>query len=350
MEMMTSRPPTTRRASSTKRAPHSRLKCTCEYQHRHSQYQVKQGRRHFGFQKLAEVGLGVWITWAGVPPPEAQAAPDLPKALTSLFKGGKSRFPNAIKFPRRQVNDDLAVACMRSLYATVEDMKIVNGGMGNYQKDFWVYRGGIQPEYLDIIAPLKPRVGDLTDPLYLDFISYAQFYVAAQTLAQAIKVDKSFQVEDSIYTTFEEKLGDSILTRLGLLPGSGGEEEGGEGVREKGIEISDVSGDARTVTDKVQACLNFLVKDGYALKANAELRSESDNTFQMDITLVGTTTLWGTEAIQNDSSSRDILPLGTSFDAYATKSLLKSLGCKNIACKLTTVDSKNILQEWTISK
>ena len=85
---------------------------------------------------------------------ESAFALDLPD-LAKLV-GGKTSKPGAIRIPRRQVNDQLAVACMRALYGTIEDLNIV--AMNEYQKEFWTFRQSQQPEYLQIIEPLKPRV------------------------------------------------------------------------------------------------------------------------------------------------------------------------------------------------
>ena len=252
----------------------------------------------------------------------------------------------------------------------------------------------VQPEYFEIIEPLRPRVGDLTDPLYLDFISYSQFYVAALELEKSRKLDKRFEFEDDLYQTFEEQLGNSILRRLGkreeevaaaddqkmppqfdssLLPTladpqSSEPEAGGESATATpqidsitvavdkilagaSVDLDLDSSSPQFVAAKVQAWLDYLVAKGYALGAKAEILSngtrDNETTMKLGVTFVGSATLWGTEAILTDSTSKTALPLGTSFDAYATKALLLSLGFRS-NCTLSTLNSKNTFQEWTI--
>lgn len=42
--------------------------------------------------------------------------------------------------------------------------------MDRFQKNFWNFRAGEQQGYAMQYLPLKLRVGELTDPLYFDFI------------------------------------------------------------------------------------------------------------------------------------------------------------------------------------
>jgi hypothetical protein len=274
------------------------------------------------------------------------------------------------------VNDQLAVACMRSLYGTIEDLNIV--AMNEYQKEFWTFRQSQQPEYLQMIEPLKPRVGDLTDPLYLDFISYSQFLVAARELKEAIRLEG----DDSLTSRFEERIGEALLRRLEFsstkLDTAGDQETASSSTLDPGNpdgnDVSSSRSDGSTSTStggridptaalsaedvlrEVQSWLDFLVARGYCLKAKAVLSDAKveggggqGESFGLDITTVGGATLWGTEAILNDAAVKQILPLGSSFDAYATKSLLRSLGLRS-SVSLSTVDSQSTSQHWTVSK
>jgi len=224
----------------------------------------------------------------------------------------------------------------------------------------------------------------LTDPLYLDFISYSQFYVAARELQEAIRLEG----DDFISSTFEQKLGDSILSRLEFItttdtqPRSDGESipDAGTGSSNPDFDaagassstVVDVStspspstnaspatNDPEAIVSAVQAWLDFLVKRGYCLKARAVLVNaigDDENrggriqeSFRMDVTTVGSATLWGTEAVLNDPEIQ-ILSMGTSFDAYATKALLRSLGFRQSSVKLSAMDDRETLQQWTIER
>ncbi len=353
---------------------------------------TKTKRRHFAASMVA---LGNLLRSRGdADTAEAIAVPD---KLLSLIQA-KRKQPEPVRIPRARVDDTLAVACMRSLYSTVEDLEIVP--MNEYQREFWTYRSDIQPDYLQIVEPLKPRIGDLTDPLYLDFISYSQFIVAARELDRAMEQDARFELGDGgLVASFEDRLGDAILARLGVGSAAAAETEGGPSDTEEedaggdgafkspfsedgrvepptaAATTASVSGSASDGEDmdpqggfpvggdssgmsrpptaaevvlRVQAWLDYLCAKGYALKASAVLATEPDSrgAIRMDVKVVGAATLWGTEAFRGDPASKSVLPLATSFDAYATKSLLRKMGLRS-ECALTTADSQSTLQQWT---
>lgn len=86
-------------------------------------------------------------------------------------------FPPA---PARQV---FAVLLMRSSYDVAEELNFVP--MMTFQKEFWLLRASEQEGYNLAYSPLKPRIGDLTDPLYFDFITFSQFATLSREMAAA---------------------------------------------------------------------------------------------------------------------------------------------------------------------
>ena len=295
---------------------------------------------------------------------------DLEGLRTKLRTGGRN-MPKAVKFPRARVDDVVAVACMRSLYSTVEDLELVPD-MQVYQKDFWLYRAEVQPEYVDGLSPLSPRIGDLTDPLYLDFISYSQFHVAGQKLQQA-------GADAALVDDFEARVGASILSRLGVGdlqgdppapavrgPGEEGEfrsdfvEGGAVALPEPPATAPAVDLDLTTRLREAAAAgprpladawLQHLCSKGYALRATTSEVPPDPPTLglsKFEARVVGPATLWGTEFLQAESSSRRYLPLANAFDAYATKALLKRAGF-DAGCEIRS-DEKNAIQAWTVRK
>lgn len=55
---------------------------------------------------------------------------------------------------------------------------------------FWKFRQAEQEGYALQYSPLRVRQGDLTDPLFLDFISFAQFAVAGREMPRGQQVFK----------------------------------------------------------------------------------------------------------------------------------------------------------------
>ena len=99
------------------------------------------------------------------------------------------------------------------------------------------------------------------------------------------------------------------------------------------------------------AWLQHLCSKGYALRATTSEVPPDPPTLglsKFEARVVGPATLWGTEFLQAESSSRRYLPLANSFDAYATKALLKRAGF-DAGCEIRS-DEKNAIQAWTVRK
>ena len=81
--------------------------------------------------------------------------------------------PEAIRFPRRALNQTLGVLLMRSAYEALDELDCFP--LDKFQIAFWKFRESQLESYGLLISPLRPRTGDLTDPLYFDFISFSQW-------------------------------------------------------------------------------------------------------------------------------------------------------------------------------
>lgn len=94
-----------------------------------------------------------------------------------------SASPPHIILPRVRMNQSFAVHLMRSSYNTVDDLDFVP--MDQFQKDFFLFRQNCWEDYLKNHRGLFQ--GDLADPVYFDFISYAQYAVIAEKMRTAKK-------------------------------------------------------------------------------------------------------------------------------------------------------------------
>jgi len=74
---------------------------------------------------------------------------------------------------RQRMNIDFAVLLMRSSYNAVDELDIV--AMDQFQKDFFLIRQAEYQYYSDSIGAGAMQQGDLADPNYFDFISFAQY-------------------------------------------------------------------------------------------------------------------------------------------------------------------------------
>jgi hypothetical protein len=119
-------------------------------------------------------------TWIG--PATANAVPPVTKAETdSLFVQTLRRLrPKPPKLLRSRLNLDFAVMLMRTSYNACDDLDVI--AMNQFQRDFFLIRSA---EYETYVSDLGSNVqqGDLTDPNYFDFISYAQYHTINRALA-----------------------------------------------------------------------------------------------------------------------------------------------------------------------
>ena len=131
-------------------------------------------------------------TTLSLPQPSNAATPLTAQEADSY----KSQLERKIRKPppkilRQNLNLDFAVLLMRSSYNAVDELDFVP--MDQFQKDFFLIR---QAEYLPYVnllgGPGLVRQGDLVDPYYFDFISFAQY----ATIYRDISIDPAVVFEE----------------------------------------------------------------------------------------------------------------------------------------------------------
>mmetsp|Transcript_28167 Transcript_28167/g.36423 ORF Transcript_28167/g.36423 Transcript_28167/m.36423 type:complete len:325 (-) Transcript_28167:298-1272(-) len=134
--------------------------------------------------------------------------------------------PEPIKIPRSRIVKDFAVLLMRSSYAVADDLDFVP--MDQFQKLFFLYR---QSEYEEYVKQ-NPGVlqGDLADPKYFDFISFAQYHTISEAMKngqqvfiekcgaegeeQTVRRDPQFANNALLPVEHSSRVGDRILAFL----------------------------------------------------------------------------------------------------------------------------------------
>jgi len=106
---------------------------------------------------------------------DATAASPLSAEEADNFKARAERAlrPKPPKVLRTRMNLDFAVLLMRSSYNAVDSIDIVP--MQQFQKDFFLIRQAEYQYYANSLGPGAMQQGDLADPNYFDFISFAQY-------------------------------------------------------------------------------------------------------------------------------------------------------------------------------
>eukprot|EP00850_Spirogloea_muscicola_P008293 SM000044S15940 [mRNA] locus=s44:172031:173858:+ [translate_table: standard] len=236
----------------------------------------------------------------------------------------------------------LAVLLMRSSYEAVDDLDFI--AMDKFQEKSEV------EQYTQQYLPLKIRYGDLTDPLYFDFITFSQFATISRAMQTGQLVfqertgstgemrtvirDERFHDNASLPKAFEHQAGSRIYTSL--VEGFEGNVFGAPMPCPSGANIDYVVGSIRSLLD-------VLVSHGYALAATvADVNITSDaGSFQLN--LEGPATLWGMRTLSNRGALTR-----TDFHALAIAALLRA---SQFGCKCTPQCTEtSCLERWTISR
>ncbi|CAL8465945.1 g5481 [Coccomyxa elongata] len=218
--------------------------------------------------------------------------------------------PEPVLFPRKALNQVFAVLLMRSAYDAVDS--------------------------LDFIP-----MGDLTDPSYFDFITFAQLATISQEIPlgqqafeefceecegqkQTIQRSPSMQSNAALPAAFERITGDLIYD--GLCNGFRGVNFGAPGPAEPRTPIQELAGNAQRILD-------IFTANGYAIKAtvsevvpsrscgSVEWHGACPSAGTFRVRLEGPATLWGTAALENRRA------IASAYDAMAIEAYLRHSGC-----------------------
>ncbi|MCO5607380.1 hypothetical protein L7F22_061576 [Adiantum nelumboides] len=183
--------------------------------------------------------------------------------------------PSPVLFPRKNLSRKFAVLLMRSAYDAADELDFI--AMDKFQMKFWKLRQSEVEPYTLQYRPLKVKYGDLTDPLYFDFISYAQFATISKEMRngqymfqekigasgelRTVRRDANILANSKLPDAFTKSTGNLIYSRL--LQGFEGE-------------IFNVprpcppESDSTCLIEGISKLLQLFVDQGYALNANVE--------------------------------------------------------------------------------
>ncbi|GFR46801.1 hypothetical protein Agub_g8433, partial [Astrephomene gubernaculifera] len=242
--------------------------------------------------------------------------------------------PEPVTFPRKSLNQPFAVLLMRSGYETVDELDFIP--MNEFQKDFWKLRASEQEAYNLQYSPLKPRVGDITDPLYFDFISYSQFSTILREmpkgqqvfkeycedcpdLTRVVRRDAALQDNSQLPAVFFTRTGDRIYSYL--KDGFRGTQFGAPAPLLPGASLESLAAAA-------QQLLDIMADNGYALKAQVYDVNEDEHSFRVKMT--GPANLWGLTSLNHRRSA-----VLNAYDVMALDALLRASG-RSPAFELST--------------
>ena len=251
-------------------------------------------------------GLRGETCWAA-PPMTAGEADNVGARLSRSFLR-----PKPPKVLRPKLDQDFAVLLMRSSYNVLDELDVV--AMDQFQRDFFLIRQAEYQPYVNLLGAGFVKQGDLTDPYYFDFISFAQY----KAINREITMDPAFVFEEKqpvevgedepqtfvnkvirrdpaltnemLPIEHSKRVGKRILERLDNLFGG----------TKSGLPIFSSS---RASPLELQAALDQLVKlfllNGFAWDGSVSLISQdSKGKLQFCLSLTSPATIWGGQSLQ----------------------------------------------------
>ncbi|KAH7387931.1 hypothetical protein KP509_16G049100 [Ceratopteris richardii] len=255
--------------------------------------------------------------------------------------------PSPIQFPRKNLNRKFAVLLMRSAYDAADALDFI--AMDKFQMKFWKLRESEVESYTLQYNPLKVKYGDLTDPLYFDFISFAQFATISNEMrngeyefqerngadGELQTVRRNAHIMNSeLPVAFSQRAGNLIYTKL---------LQGFEGESFNAPRPCPMNSDFTCLIDGSTKLIKLFVDQGYALNSSVEvIDHDKKDGLKLRIRLLGSSTLWGMRTLASRGAS-----VLTNFDGLAMKSFLEA-SSKTASSSIRFTDTYKE-ETWTIT-
>lgn len=218
--------------------------------------------------------------------------------------------PKPTKILRPKLDKDFAVMLMRSSYNVLDDLDCVP--MEQFQRDFFIIRSAEYEPYIKNLGYGLVQQGDLTDPYYFDFISFAQYLTINRELTQSplmvyeemqpvdVSVGEPQQfvskivrrnpdiTNDQLVPEHSRRVGAAILDRFEDLYGSTKSE----------IPLINAGSRPSAVIDAFDQLVKIFLLNGYAWDGMAKIVSSGPKGTEFCLTLISPATIWGGQSLQ----------------------------------------------------
>jgi len=272
----------------------------------------------------------------GTRPQAALAAPPLTAEETDNFSARLERSlrPKPAKVLRPRMNLDFAVLLMRSSYNALDDLDVC--AMDQFQRDFFLIRSAEYKPYVDrYFGGTGVQQGDLCDPNYFDFISFAQYATIARAVVNAPVVFEEQQpvdvaegelakfktvvvkrdpalTDNDLLRIYDELVGSVILDKL--------IEKFGKTASAIPMAEAGSRPDATTVLASIKQLVNLFLVSGFAWDGSASMLGNNE----FSITFTSPATLWSGQSLKAKNKS----VLINDFALKTVRALLSRAGYK----------------------
>lgn len=268
-------------------------------------------------------------------PPASAAEPIQARDTDSILAIARRKLrPKPPRILRRKLSQDFAVLLMRSSYNALDEMDCV--AMEQFQRDFFLIRVSEYETYTKNLGAGMVTQGDLTDPYYFDFISFAQY----KTINREVTQDPPYVFEEQQMVVQTEGGSSSSdeptsntparfvpvvvqrdpnLTNKMLVPTH--DKKVGAKILDKLQEIfadtdsriptsynNNEPGHSATLLAGIRQIVNIFLLSGYAFKGNTDVATTTAGTTTYVVTLSASATLWSGKVLQQEGD-----PLNNNF-------------------------------------
>jgi len=282
------------------------------------------------------------------------AAPPLTAEEADNFQARLERGlrPKPARVLRQRMNLDFAVLLMRSSYNAVDEIDIV--AMDRFQKDFFLIRQAEYKFYADALGAGAMQQGDLCDPNYFDFISFAQYATISREIVNppavfeeqqpvevgegeaqkfetvVVRRDPTIRNSD-LPRIYDEVVGKSILDKLN-------EKFGDTASAIPKIEPGSRP-DAVTLLAAIKQMVNLFTLSGFAWDGHASMvqSGASIRDAQFSIIFTSPATLWSGQSL---AAKRAVLT--NDFALKTIKALVNIVGYKVVNDNVTYKGNQEI--------
>lgn len=222
----------------------------------------------------------------------------------------------APKLLRPTLNLDFAVLLMRASYNAMDEIDCV--AMDQFQRDFFFVRQAEYLPYTNALGPGMVKQGELSDPYYFDFISFAQY----ATIYRDITIDPPMVFEEQqpiIVGVGEDEKQEYISTVVRRDPSLKNsmlaqrhEELVGAAILDKltetfgktasAIPLIDSKSTSINVQASLQQLVNLFLINGFAFNGKVEIKKEglggAASGTQFEIVLASPANVWSGKALE----------------------------------------------------
>ncbi|KAL7556159.1 hypothetical protein ACA910_006266 [Epithemia clementina (nom. ined.)] len=269
--------------------------------------------------------------------------------------------PKPPKILRPRLTLDFAVLLMRSSYNVLDELDCV--AMDQFQRDFFLIRQAEYEPYVHQLGVGFVQQGDLTNPYYFDFISFAQYTTISREMVQnppfvfvekqpvevpegepqkfvdvLIRRDPSI-TNDLLPVEHSKRVGVRILNRL---------EELFDDTPSAIPKFSSSSSSRRRPNSEellasLQQLVSLFVLNGYAFDGRAtQIEATKPNQLQFSLTLTSPATLWGGQALLRERAA-----VTNDFLLHTSNALVEKNGFKTVGFA-TKYDAPNQVSYITV--